>query len=223
MLILDPQQIYRAAEWESLHPWLEHGFGTRLSEDWPPQPTAWVKQIHSKEVVLAEYAGLLGRADALITNTPGLWLSVRTADCIPILIADPQRRAVAAVHAGWRGAAENIAAETVREMARRFGSVPGGLAAAIGPGVCGECYQVGAEVAARFRPWFPERGDLDRETTIDLAEANRRQLIEAGLSPERIIAGAPCTVTNPSQFHSYRRTHSRTGRMISAICVRISG
>jgi YfiH family protein len=220
VLIRDPQRIYRAAGWESAYPWIEHGFGTRLSRDWPPQPTAWVKQIHSKDVVVAEYAGLLGRADALISNTPDLWLSVRTADCIPILLVDPKRRAVAAVHAGWRGAAESIAAEAVREMARRFGSDPRDMAAAIGPGVCGECYQVGAEVAGRFRPWFPERGDLDRETTVDLPEANRRQLVEAGLDPGRVVSGAPCTVSNPDEFHSYRRTRSRTGRMISAIRIR---
>lgn len=220
MLVRDARHIYRAAGWEDLYPWLEHGFGARLSRDWPPQPSAWVKQIHSADVALAEYAGLLGRADALVSNTPGIWLSVRTADCIPVLLADPERRAVAAVHAGWRGAAQNIVAAAVREMERRFGSDPGGMAAAIGPGVCGECYQVGTDVAQRFRPWFPERNDLDRETTIDLAETNRRQLVEAGLASERIVTGAPCTVTNPEEFHSYRRTRSRTGRMISAIRIR---
>ena len=223
MLVRDSQRIYRVPEWESEFPWLEHGFGTRLPEHWPPEPAAWVQQIHSARVALAEAPGCLGQGDGLISNTPGVWLSVRTADCIPILLVDPRRRAVAAVHAGWRGAAERIVVEAVNQMARRFSSVPEDMAAAIGPGICGRCYTVGPEVAERFRPWFPERDDLDRQTSIDLGEANRRQLVEAGLAPERIVAGAPCTFSGAEEFHSYRRTHSRTGRMVSAIRIGSAG
>lgn len=217
MFYQDSKRIYRVAGWER-HAWLGHGFGTRHSLEWPPEPFAWVQQVHSDRCLFADGgAGCLGQGDALLTNTPGVWLTVRTADCIPILLVDSRARAVAAVHAGWKGSAQRVVGKTAEEMARRFSSKTEDLSAAIGPGVCGRCYTVGPEVAAQFRQWFPERNDLDRHTTLDLAEANRRQLVEAGVDAGRIAVGAPCTSCQPEEFHSYRRTHSKTGRMVSAI------
>jgi len=215
----DSHNIYRAAALERLD-WLDHGFGTRLSDGWVPTAPAWVRQVHSARVIEASAAGCLGEADALVTAAPGLYASVRTADCVPILIADERRRAVAAVHAGWRGAADAIVVQAVREMGRRYYSRPEDLVAAIGPAVCGDCYEVGSEVAARFAHWFPERQDLEGRTKLDLVEANRRQLVEAGLDPARISTGAPCTACNEAEFYSWRRDREQAGRMVAAIAVR---
>jgi polyphenol oxidase len=216
----DRQQVYRVSELERLS-WLEHGFGTRLSEGWPPQPVVRLRQVHSAICLCAdEAAGFEGTGDALISNTPGRYLSVRTADCIPILMVDERLRAIAAVHAGWRGTAEGIAARTVDALAARYSSRPEDLAVAIGPGICGRCYTVGAQVAARFQSWFPERRDLDRATTVDLAEANRRQLEAAGIPGGRIYMGAPCTSCHSAEFYSHRRSGGKPGRMISAVGIR---
>ena len=152
-------------------------------------------------------------------------LAVKTADCLPILLADPRVKIVAAVHAGWRGSSAGIAIRGVEAMARLHGSRPEDIRAAFGPsiGVC--CFEVGPEVAAQFSAWFPERNDLDRKTRIDLPAANRRQLICAGLRPERIAHRAPCTVcggTLPGggEFHSWRREHQTGVRMHSLIWIR---
>lgn len=220
MLYRDGNGTYRAESLDGLD-WLEYGFGTRKSHDWPPGPSAIVKQIHSNLCVRTEgETGILGQADALVTATPGVWVAIRTADCVPVLIADERLRAVAAVHAGWRGTAANIVAAAIEKLNKEFGSTPENLRAAIGPAICGKCYQVSAEVAAQFQAWFPERTDLDRQTEIDLPEANRRQLLAAGISPERISAGAPCTWELADDFFSYRRAPGERGRMVAAIRVR---
>jgi hypothetical protein len=215
----DSLHVYRAETLAGME-WLDHGFGTRLSDGWVPGPLASAKQVHSARWIEASGPGRLGEADALITAVPGLYVGVRTADCVPILIADDRNRAVAAVHAGWRGSADAIVLEVLRAMAERYGSRPAEMAAAIGPAVCGECYEVGPEVAARFSRWFPERSDLNGRARLDLVEANRRQLVEAGLDPARISTGAPCTVSHPDEFFSWRRDQERTGRMVAAIAVR---
>jgi polyphenol oxidase len=215
----DPLHVYRAEALARME-WLDHGFGTRLSDGWVPGPLASVKQVHSARWIEAAGAGCLGEADALITAVPGLYVSVRTADCVPVLIADERHRAVAAVHAGWRGSADAIVLEVLKAMAQRYGSVAADLAAAIGPAVCGNCYEVGPDVAARFARWFPERSDLNSRAKLDLVEANRRQLVEAGLDPARITTGAPCTACHPAEFFSWRRDQERAGRMVAAIAIR---
>ncbi len=216
----DARGLYRAVGFDGLD-WLDYGFGTRDARGWPPGPSAIVRQIHSNVCVHADgQTGVLGRADALISRSPGTWLAVRTADCVPILLADERLQAVAAVHAGWKGTAANIAAAAVAGMREVFGTDPADLHAAIGPAICGECYEVSAEVATQIRHWFPERQDLDRKTRVDLPEANRRQLIEAGVRVDRIDSGAPCTFTGPAEFFSYRREPQDRGRMVSAIAVK---
>ncbi len=213
----DTEHIYRVREFAGV-PWLQHGFGTRLSRNWPPEPLVSLRQTHSDRWLAADGSiGCLGEGDALITNTPGRFLSVRTADCIPILLVDERLRAVAAVHAGWRGTVQEIAVKTAAALASDFGSRMDDLRVAIGPGICGKCYTVGPEVATRFRPWFPERNDLDRQTTVDLTETNRRQFLAAGVPARQIFTGAPCTFCTPEEFHSFRRTGNHQGRMISAI------
>ena len=151
MFYKDPRQVYRSSELDAL-PWLIHGFGTRQS-DIPGRfaNLATVKQIHSAICVAAEgRCGVLGEGDALLEDQPGSAIAIKTADCIPILLVDQRHRAVAAVHAGWRGTVARIAARAVEAMRQRFGAEPRDLHAAIGPGIGKCCYEVGAEVAAEF-------------------------------------------------------------------------
>lgn len=186
---------------------IEHGFGTRhsgLSQD----EMASLKQIHSNIVLIADRpAGVIGDADALIVGEPGTTVSIRTADCLPILLADPRTGAVAAVHAGWRGTAARIVEKTLERMSAEFGSRPEDMLAAIGPGIGKCCYEVGIEVARQF-------GE-EQAGKIDLAEHNRRQLASAGLTQIEVVS--PCTFCEGDTFFSYRREGERAGRMISFI------
>jgi YfiH family protein len=217
---LDSVNVYRASELEEL-PWLEHGFGTRLSLEWPDATQlATLRQIHSNQVLEADHAGCLGEGDALISNRPGVTLAVRTADCLPILLADPRNRAVAAVHAGWRGTVARIVPNTVQAMVERFGTRPGELVVAIGPGIGHCCFEVGPEVAAQFAPFFPERDDLGGVTRIDLAETNRRQLRRNDGTVGQVATVNLCSFCRSDLFHSYRRDRAKSGRMISFIGIR---
>lgn len=191
--------------------WIEHGFGTRSSA-LSQNGMASLKQIHSKVCFVAHAAVCAAEGDALITGQPGVAVSVRTADCFPVLLADPATRSVAAVHAGWRGTSAGVVAEVVAHMRREFGTAPENLWAAIGPGIGECCYQVGEEVARQFG-----RSSAGR---IDLAAANRRQLLDAGVAPERIHSLGLCTYCDAARFHSYRRDQAAAGRMISYIRVR---
>ena len=210
--------------------WLEHGFGTRLAGGWPNAPLL-LKQIHSDCVVEAGADAPPHDADAVLAALPGVWLPVRTADCLPILLADPVHHAVAAVHAGWRGVVSGIAAKTVAGMIRRYGSRPAGLLAAIGPGIGVCCFEVGPEVADQFRIAHPgalreaqeiapqTREGLREKAHIDLAAAVVKQLTDAGILPERIAQARLCTRCDAALFESWRRDRESAGRMISAIRV----
>ncbi len=186
--------------------WLEHGFGTRLFD--PPEPLATLHQIHSDTVVYADRAGCLADGDALLSDSPGRFVGVKTADCLPILLVDERHWAVAAVHAGWRGTVSGVSLSTLKAMAARWGTQPGDLHAAIGPGIGQCCFEVGPEVAIQF-------GEPFQRTRIDLEQANRRQLVEAGLAPDRIYTLGLCTFCRGDQFHSFRRDREQAGRMIS--------
>ena len=214
----DSRNLYLARSLETI-PWIQHAFGTRLATGWPPETETLVtlRQVHSDRVLEAQAAGCAGEADALITNRPGLPLSIRTADCLPILIADFRTRSIAAVHAGWRGTLLGVLPKTVQAMAERFGTRMEDLSIAAGPAIGPCCFEVGPEVARQFRHLFPERTDLDRQTTIDLAEANRRQLRHIGVSDAQFVPCPDCTFCNPDTFHSYRRDRDASGRMVSAI------
>jgi polyphenol oxidase len=213
----DERRVYQVSDWLQ-HRWLDHGFGTRHSDGWVDSPAATLKQIHSDTVVrVDDERGCLGHGDALITNRPGVHLTIRTADCMPILVVDPVRRAVAAVHAGWRGTASSIAAKAVARMQSEFGSVPAELQAAIGPGIGVCCYEVGPDVAAQFAAWCPEFEGIGEPVRVDLLEVNRRQLDTAGVG--RIIAASRCTRCDSDEFHSFRRDRDLSGRMVSAIAI----
>ncbi len=209
----DSRNVYRVPAFDRLE-WLDHGFGSRHSEGWVPGPLATLHQVHSDRCLVVDAAPEKREdGDALITSKPGLYVGVRTADCVPILLVDERRRVVAAVHAGWRGTAAGIAMRAVERM----GGEARDVLAAIGPSICGQCYEVGAEVAARFARWFPETPQL---TKVDLAEANRRQLLAAGLPESRIFCAGLCTICTVGEFHSFRRERDAAGRMVSAVAVK---
>jgi YfiH family protein len=209
--------VYRAERLEQF-PWLQHGFGTRLSAGWPNADNlATAKQIHSDHVLVATEPGHLGLGDALISKRPGVTVAVRTADCLPILIVDPRTHAVAAVHAGWRGVVAEIAPKAVEAMRREFGSRPEDLEIAIGPGIGPCCFEVGPEVAIQFRAFFPERNDLDARAKLDLVETVRRQLRRNGVTEGQIDTSGLCCCCDPELFESYRRDRERAGRMVAAV------
>lgn len=165
------------------------------------------------------------RCDALTTDQPRILLAVKTADCVPVILGDSRTGACAAVHAGWRGTVESIIARTLHRMREEYGTNPSDVRAAIGSAARGCCYEVGADVIETFRERFPDMRDIfnktrDGHALIDLHEANRRQLTEAGVSPERIHVAALCTMCRTDLFFSYRREKSvygRTGRLLSVI------
>ncbi len=209
--------------------WLDHAFGTALAR--PDGDWRELKQVHSACVAsCVEWREGL-EADALVASEPGVRIAVKSADCLPILLADPEKRAIAAIHAGWRGCVAEVAVRAVEKMRQSFGSRPEDLIAAFGPSIRACCFEVGPEVARQFAPWFPERSGLDRPASVDgrshvdLPEASLRQLVSAGLRPERISSGAPCTVcggplAEPREFHSWRRDHKTGARMHSVIWIR---
>ena len=192
---------------------IDYEFGTRNSLS--PQDVVTVHQIHSARVIANRGAARqLEDADALIENTPGVAVGVKTADCVPVLLADPVKRAVAAIHAGWRGTAAAIVPAAIRAMAAEFGTRPEDLHAAIGPCIRACCYEVGAEVAKEFGIVTPNRVNLD------LTHLNRSQLSAMGVEPSHISIEGGCTRCHAAEYHSYRRDGQTAGRMISWIRIR---
>lgn len=213
---------------------------------------ATVKQVHSAIIYRIARAGSsedLLRGDGLMTDEPGILLAIKTADCYSVLLADRRNRAVAALHAGWRGTLARITENCVGRMRMEFGSHPEDIVAAIGPGIGACCYRVGEEVQDQFESQFsyaselfhrvsesdpihekypllfltarpPGHSDLGPSLYLNLAEANRRQLMAAGVRPESIHVVGECTRCHLEQFFSHRGEHGRTGRMMSAIGIR---
>ena len=209
-----------------------------------------LRQIHSDVIhVVAAPAADAPKADALATRTPGLLLGVQTADCVPILLADTRQRAVAAIHAGWRGTLARIAVKALGRMRMEFGTRPRDVVAALGPAIGRCCYEVGPEVAqafaAQFRAaadWFD--GPFDQlahgeeplwlpwltmmppghvpplpRVQLDLRAANRWQLADAGVPETKIAVSDLCTSCRTDLLFSYRREGAKTGRMMGAIAL----
>ena len=221
-----------------------------INSNGEPWPLIQLKQIHSSIVQRVDGsspAALTG--DGVITGTPGLLLAIKTADCTPVLVVDGKRRIVGAFHAGWRGTAARVVEKGIGEMRRQFGSDPGDLRAAIGPCIRKCCYVVGHEVEAEFESQFsyarelfhevfnsnslhvrypllflnqraPGHGDPASEIHLDLVEANRRQLQDAGLAAEQIEIVEGCTACDTTRFFSHRAEFGKTGRMMAAIGIK---
>ncbi|MDQ5837722.1 MAG: peptidoglycan editing factor PgeF [Acidobacteriota bacterium] len=168
------------------------------------------------------------RCDALTTSLPGVLLGVKTADCVPILLADARRGACAAVHAGWRGTLAGVVTRALARMREEFGTEAADVRAAIGPAARACCYEVGPEVVEAFRAKFSDADSLfaptsDGHALADIQLANRRQLVESGVTPGRIHTLPLCTICRPELFFSYRREkklYGKTGRLLSVIGMR---
>lgn len=163
--------------------------------------------------------------DALITNEKRLLLVAKTADCVPILLFDPVMKAIAAVHSGWRGTAKNIVGKTISKMALEYGSLPENLMAAIGPCIGQHNYEVGPEEAEAFYNLLPQAKKFivsidGQKSKLNLKEANRQLLLNAGLLTENIDVSEQCTFDNPNHFFSARRDGAKTGRMINGIVLK---
>lgn len=160
--------------------------------------------------------------DALVSDCTSVCLMVLSADCVPILLYDPKRHVIAAVHAGWRGTATGIVAETVSVMQRAFHCSPADLLAGIAPSIGPCCFDVGGEVADRFHSLSPDfvlPAKTAGKYRVDLWEANRRQLLDAGLAPDRIEVAGLCSVCHPDRFFSYRRDGKAAGRFGAGIAL----
>lgn len=206
-----------------------------------------IQQIHSDVIHLFSTANAhLSNGDASITNRPGLLLAVQTADCVPILLVDPRKRAVAAIHAGWRGTLARIAEKAVGRMQLEFGVKPSNLLAALGPSILPCCYEVGAELVTKFTAQFADGADYfdeprcgeepnplqwlnmappghqppPKNVRLDLRKANRSQLLAAGLRPQNIFSSDLCTACRTDLFFSYRKEGTRSGRLLSVAGVR---
>ncbi|MGA8029800.1 MAG: peptidoglycan editing factor PgeF [Bryobacteraceae bacterium] len=196
--------------------WQKHGFGTRLGN---PAADITLRQIHSNRVLNAN--GLTDRereGDALVTNEVGKSIGIRTADCVPILLLDCRNRAIAAVHAGWRGTALEVAKCAIQQMSGDFHTAAADIYAAIGPCIRDCCYEVGSDVAESFLPLFPEWEPAAGKRKLNLPEANRRHLEASGVIPSRIFDCGLCTTCQSAQFFSYRREPENPGRMLASIC-----
>jgi YfiH family protein len=208
-----------------------------------------LKQIHSDVIHLFDANTSPAepcRGDALATNHPNLLLAVQTADCVPILLVDPKKRAIAAIHAGWRGTLARIVVKAIGKVQMQFKSNPADLLAAIGPSIGGCCYEVGTEVATQFLSqfaeapeWFDEfrTGDEPnpiqwlnmmppghqpppKNVLLDLRKANRAQLLAAGLRAANISVSDLCTACRRDLLFSYRKEAAQSGRLMSVIGIR---
>lgn len=167
--------------------------------------------------------GRLPDTDALVTDCEGICLMVLSADCVPVLFYDPDRRVIAAAHAGWRGTASNIVGEVVRTMQQQWNCEPEDILAAVGPSIGPCCFEVDEEVAAVFRPSYPDMvhtGIRKGKFQVDLWGVNRCELLEAGLVDSNIEVAEVCTVCSRESFFSYRRQGKAAGRFGAGICLR---
>ncbi len=157
-------------------------------------------------------------ADGLMTNRPGVALVKHSADCVPVYLLDTRHRAIAMVHAGWRGTVSRIAQEALRRMSEVYGTHPQDCLAAVGPSIGPCCFAVGEDVADQFETEFPGWGLVDRaggQAKVDLWRCNARQLIEAGVPEDQIAVASVCTACDTETFYSHRKEQGRCGAMVA--------
>jgi purine-nucleoside/S-methyl-5'-thioadenosine phosphorylase / adenosine deaminase len=213
-------------------------------------PLVTLRQVHSDiihRITTPPSAPLVG--DGMVTDTPGTVLAIQTADCLPVILVDPKKHAVGVFHAGWRGTVKRIVEKGVGVMRLHFGSRPRDLQASIGPGVHNCCYTVGEEVRDQFISQFayghrlfheikesdpvrekypllfltaraPGHSNLPVNIFLDLVDANRRQLLDAGVSTRRIAAIPFCSACNTDLLFSHRTEEGNTGRLMGVAAIR---
>jgi YfiH family protein len=215
-----------------------------------PWPLVGLRQVHSDIIHIVESPipePLAG--DGLITNSPGIALAVMTADCLPVMLVDRKKSAVGVFHAGWRGTVQRIVEKGLGIMRHEFGSAPQDMDAVIGPGIGRCCYEVGDELKTKFESQFtytsdlfhevfdsnpvrekypmlfmnaraPGHGDAGPKLHLNLMEANRRQLLTAGVPEDQITVLGQCTACDTRKFFSHRAEKGKTGRMMAVVGIR---
>ena len=192
-----------------------------------------MNQVHDVKVAVVDREDIspqeLDGYDAMVTDLPGIAIGVRTADCIPVLLYDPVKKAAAAIHSGWRGIVSKIISKTVAKMQSTYASQPYDLLAVIGPAICMDCFQVGEEVALKFKEagfdvnsvWAfqgPKTGNgMEGGHHIDLKQACRQTLLECGLKNESIQISGLCTYEDNDLLYSARKEGIECGRNITYI------
>ncbi|HMF55942.1 MAG TPA: peptidoglycan editing factor PgeF [Pyrinomonadaceae bacterium] len=200
-------------DWALAACWQVHGTQTRVvksREDADRSPGATGEPVH---------------CDALVTNASSILLGVKTADCVPVILADSRTGAIAAIHAGWRGTLQSIVRNTLARMSEAYSTCARDVSAAIGPAANACCYEVGSDVIEAFKQKFPNSEHLFKSTReghalVDLQRANREQLIGSGVEHARIHTAPLCTMCRNDLFFSYRkekRLHGRVGRLMTTI------
>lgn len=212
-------------------PFLVHGFGTKLwkEDDFLENPVfrnlrlISLRQVHSGRVhCIQEFPEKKLQGDALLTNRPGFLLVISTADCLPVFVADEGRKAVAAVHCGWRGTQARVLQNAIHGLESCFGSRPSDLIVGMGPAIGGKCYEVGEDVRQSFSEkghslqFFQNASRKKGKYFFDLKEANRHQILEAGVRKDRIFSLEICTHCDQTLL-SYRRDKKTLDRMINFI------
>jgi YfiH family protein len=213
-------------------------------------PLAALKQVHSDLIdVVRSRAKTQRVGDGLVTNLPGIALAVQTADCFPVILVDCRNHAVGVFHAGWRGTAKRIAEKGLGIMRHEYGTLPRDVQAVIGPGIGKCCYAVGEELKGEFESQFgyakelfhevydsdpvrekypllfmsaraPGHSNFGPQIHLDLAEANRRQLLAAGVPAAQIGVLAHCTSCETKRFFSHRAEKGITGRMMAMVGIK---
>jgi YfiH family protein len=203
------------------------------------EDVAMARQVHGRTVVVVRDGdappSVAPEADAFVSSSRDVAVAIRVADCVPLLMADRHRGVVAAVHAGWRGTAARVAIAALEALAREFGTKPADVIAAIGPTIGPCCYEVGTELVDAFAAagherylidrWFlapaPPRGARERpKLRLDVAAANRDQLLLAGVPDEQIHTSGLCTAMHLDVLTSYRAEKEQAGRLAGVIRAR---
>ncbi len=195
------------------------------SFDLQPHQLLTVNQVHGHDILVIDQANhdlshfLSVESDAIVTNQPGIMIGVLVADCYPVLLFDPQKRAVAVIHVGWRGAASGLLGKTVACLETLFGSRPDQLLAAVGPGIAAHSYTVDRPVRDAFQAGSGYWSQIARETglhqwQLDLQKSCLLQLEGSGLASDKIDVVAECTCCHRELFFSYRRDKGQTGRQM---------
>ena len=203
-------------------PWTVGANWTQVRRALPGLQVARMQQVHGTRVVrVGSAAQAVGDADGMLTTESGVGLAVLTADCVPLLAFAPGRGAVMALHAGWRGSLEGVAAVALQLATSELGITPGEWRVALGPSIGGCCYQVEADLGRRFGDRWGAMPDAWQPAgshgQLDLRQVNRAILVASGVDPAAIVDVGPCTSCASDDFFSHRRSGGRAGRQLSLI------
>ncbi len=211
--------------------------GIKAPDDWKPVAESFgissdrlvtLNQVHGEAIVTVDAGNYRAvksfQADAMITKESGIAVGIETADCVPVLLVDPETPAVGAVHAGWRSTVKKIVQTAVQKMRDEFGSDPSHMIAAIGPAIGPECYEVDEPVMGPVRENFPFWKEVaasrrNDKWSLDLVKLNRMELVQAGLHEGNVHSLGFCTSCRKDLFYSYR-LEGRTGRMLSVVMIK---